>query len=181
MQTYFNDIHSSNSNKLDHSNFKQGNIGNYTLIHDSGIFYIIKNSKVFDKMLFDSLNTPGLKEDTIPLLVSRPITVQGTKQTTIVFLNELGFETDFLSKETLVVRTFPQVLQKIPYLKIVEFICKKNISSTEDLFASNFHLEPELYQEQISHWVSQIGLSTLLKTHIATPLTEKKLKRIYEE
>lgn len=73
---------------------------------------------IFEKQVLHL--APLREESIIPLLVSEPY--QKTTQIPLEFYQQWGLELDSLSPETIVLRTIPEALSRLPYRKFIEEI-----------------------------------------------------------
>lgn len=180
VESYFTDLHNENKEfKTEESN-KIHKIGSFGLYSFNEKVFIISLSRLLEKITMNHLSREDLKDSIVPLLVSRPLKFnRKIKSTTIEFLNTLGFETDFLSQETLVIRTFPKCIQSLPYLKIVEYICNENISKLNDLNLETLKLETFLNENQINSLLKELGEFNLSQMGLLKELNEGHLASIY--
>jgi len=150
----------------------------FLLIKNQEILYILNEENLMKLELGRILNSPALDEESIPLLVSRPIKIM-TKIEDHVFtyLSKLGFEIDSISSDTIVIRTFPKLCQKMPYIRLVECIIKNNIATNAELITS-IHIGPE-HSYKIEDLFKSFNIVELLQKGVISNLDENDIKSIY--
>lgn len=147
----------------------------YQLIQTEDQFYLL-NVWAYVCQVFrdDVLNKLPLKEDhIIPLLVSEPYKAQA--QINLEALKELGFELDKLSEETLVLRTIPEALRRLPYRRFVQELL--NTKDPNQLEQRSLQESFYLFENQLSPLMSQ--KEHWLKNKVLLPLNEEQLKKIF--
>lgn len=142
--------------------------------------YLVKDFKILQKLFVMAIKRAMNSEDTIPLLISRPIKLNhdlAKKQ--INFLSQLGYEVDILDGNTLMIRSFPEELKNYPYIKLVEYIIKKNVNHTNEIQLKD--LEPsDFKRSELKDYLRSSPLSILIQEKDIIPIDEDVLEKLYE-
>ncbi|MBT4793424.1 MAG: hypothetical protein HON90_17765, partial [Halobacteriovoraceae bacterium] len=181
VEDYFDNIHQQPHPSLD----KPSESGLVFDFHDYSLYkindhlFILNKEKILIYHLMKILCSQSLKENAVPLLVSRPIKVSQKVQTqTNDFLQSLGFEIDHLDATTVAVRTFPKDLQSYPYLEIIEYLLEHKISSFDQLDFSHFKFNT-YNNSLISDILSKIAITELIEQNILQQMTQDQIKKYY--
>lgn len=175
VDNYLTNIHNQNTNSAQLA-FSQS-FDEYTLTIFNNELYLYHINDLLLLELTESLSlTPMSLDESIPLLVSRPIKMD--EKVTEGHLNSLakfGFEVDSIDEKTVVVRSFPRNLQQLPYLKIAqELLLNPAKPNWKKLNLSDGH------SYNIQDLIQKHGLSKLTQNGIIKKITKSHLKEIYE-
>lgn len=174
LDTYFENLDQNlSSTTVDH---KQWNFVLKT--NDALIAYKEQNYYLFDnqnllKIFIEDLFSKTSDFNPVPLLVSVPIeSKQRVNNELLIKLNNFGFELDYLSDETLILRSFPKCLSDLPYGEIAkQFIMNKDFLLTDPF---DFQATSSL-TEKIIH---RIGLPQLIENKAVKKLDPKELLKL---
>ena len=142
--------------------------------------YLLNKEKLSAKEFLEAIKSHHQIEDGIPLLVSKPIKILKKLPPKVEqFLESLGYEFDFLTKETLVIRSFSEKLQNFPYVKLFQKIVDEEFSSVMDLNLKNI---PKVETQEFSYFkkLDELNLVNLLNEKIIIELKESHLTSLYE-
>tara|TARA_Y100000768_G_C23990951_1_gene692901 strand:+ start:3353 stop:5020 length:1668 start_codon:yes stop_codon:yes gene_type:complete len=181
MQSYFENLHGQEQTQLTSAIESEINLPSFLLFKRNDQSYCLHKQKFYSYHLAFILNQKSINEETIPLMVSRPIKITGKNaKHNEEFLSQLGFEIDFIAEDSALLRTFPKQIQHYPYLAfIAEQLNKKKINGFNDLsfaFLEDF----EMGQHLLMECLKQFSLTELLDEKIIVQLTDRNLSQLYE-
>lgn len=145
----------------------------FGLIIKNKSLYLFEKSDLLTKYLNDLISELPNHTESIPLLVSRPLKISHQiSQSTEEFVQNLGFEFDYLEKQTLVLRSFPKMLQHMPYIYLLERLLASPRPSISELDSQKFsaHTIEKIVSDHFDLYIQE-GLIQKIK--------ERELQRIY--
>ncbi len=182
LSNYFADLHHGPQTESQINNeFKEYfSIGKFLIFNKNNKTYLLNKEKLSAKEFLEAIKSHHQIEDGIPLLVSKPIKILKKLPPKVEqFLESLGYEFDFLTKETLVIRSFSEKLQNFPYVKLFQKIVDEEFSSVMDLNLKNI---PKVETQEFSYFkkLDELNLVNLLNEKIIIELKESHLTSLYE-
>jgi DNA mismatch repair protein MutL len=165
-----NEVYQEGHNQ-DFSRQNDQKVNNHLLFHlspqfcllntrDQNIELIDKGRLILDFCIFHYEKEFPLKEENLtPLLISEPFTLLQIKipQKSLENLQSFGIDLEYLEKETLILRSIPQFLTKIPYKVFIQSCIKalarkdiqqdiNDLTRREQLFQRNYNIFLENFE-----------------------------------
>jgi DNA mismatch repair protein MutL len=158
-------------------------LNQYSIIQYNHEYYTLDKQKFYQHHFLSQFNDPKLKEETIPLMVSRPIKLRNQNfNESLEFFNSHGFELDLIEPKTILLRSFPKCFQYFPYLQMLEENLNQNISHKNmKQFNFNFLNGFSLSSSMLTEFLNTYSLAALLEESILSILTESALKCLHEK
>lgn len=142
--------------------------------------YLVKDFSIFQKLFFNAILKSQGSENSIPLLISRPIKLKSSlTDEQIEFLNSLGYEVDILDGNTLMIRSFPETLKNYPYINFVEYLVRDKVSHLDEIQLNNFEFL-EFSRSELDNYLQSTSISILIKEGDIIQIDESKLEKFYE-
>jgi len=168
IQTYFDVL--DNKENLSIKKSASFQTKSFTLFNFKDQILLIDNKNFLFHLMSKMLM--GQEVSSTPLLVSEPFQIKDSNKDEEIFkLIDIGFELDRLDDETIVLRSFPEVLNDFPY---IEFLKHKLLKITNTPIQS----EVKLKEFQIIKGIELLGVSSLLKEGLIKILNDKNLAEL---
>jgi DNA mismatch repair protein MutL len=133
-----------------------------------------------------AMNEPG---QTLPLLVSEP--VRELKKTSLQLLNQFnqhGFEIDQMDYSTMIIRAFPQNMDGLPYLEMIQGLAKssekspkKDIMTLIDEQIANSQKLSGMDPYVIKKLIKTYGITSLMENGSTVQLNQQRLSKFFYE
>lgn len=179
VNNYFDDLHKQEKTIISNAYspiYSNNNLSLYSFKDD---LFILNKHDIIKSELRKVIENKNLGENNLPLLVSRPIKLtQPLNSSVLELLQDLGFELDQLNESTLVLRSFPQELQRFSYLKIADFIISNQVTEKSELNFEKFELD-EVNETHISDIIESIGFHNLILEKLIFKISNKELSSLY--
>ena len=168
IQTYFDVLDNKENVSIKKSALFQTK--KFTLFHFEEQILLIHNEKFLFHLMTRMLT--GKEVNSTPLLVSEPFEIKTSHKDEDIFkLIEIGFELDRLDDETIVLRSFPEVLSDFPYTEYLRYKLSK-------ITNKSIQFEVKLKEFQILKGIELLGVSTLLKEGLIKILDDQSLAEL---
>lgn len=181
LESYFDNLHSSDQIESVPSSKKEEKIKDYSdfsLYKINEEIFVLKKRELILDYLQKTLKKSDIQEKSIPLLVSRPISLSfKADEEYLESFNLIGFEIDALDKTTVVIRSFPAQLQGFPYIWLVETLLK-NQSFELDIKSLKTLILTDINESFIRSTLAGYTIPLLLDLGLMRKLTQKDLEKI---
>ncbi len=179
IDSYFENLHKKTalSNEVAHQSIQVIGDMFFNFVQDIPYLGHAPTLMAFD--IQEQIKEISSKSKQVPLLISKPIKLaKKIDPAPLKLLEELNYEVDFLTNDTVVIRAFPEELQSQPYVQLANLILKQNISSLAQIDYSELSFT-EYSSKQILNLLEKYSQVKLLEHNIIKPLSEKKLYKLY--
>ncbi len=116
--------------------------------------YLINEQQLFSLIMESTYDPLNAEDSSVPLLITRPFSVDQDKSQLLGFLQEHGILFDLLNKQTILLKALPQLLSSLPVHDIMTEILacsnNKNKYCWKDLLPSHFNYTKILYEIALS-------------------------------
>ena len=178
VDNYLHNIHTKNEHGISSNHqYHALSIEEISILNIAQVPYLLDMERLLQYELKAILKEKSSEEESIPLLVSRPIKLLTPLDSeSVTIINDYGFEVDLIDERTLVVRSFPKKFQKLPYLKVVEALLRNSNNPT----FSELKLWDD-HSYNLNELVDKFSIAELISENILLKLTAKHLRNIYEK
>ncbi|MDC0255253.1 hypothetical protein OAK75_10140 [Bacteriovoracales bacterium] len=129
-----------------------------------------KTFRVIDKRRFFlnycifnySQEFPIKEENITPLLISEPFSLGEIKipKSSLRNLQDFGIDLEYLEKETLILRSIPQFIEKLPYKKFIESLIKSLSKSEVQQDINNLESRKKVFQKNYDIFLENFNWSS---------------------
>jgi len=186
LNSYFDNLHSphDNSESMNHTANSPliKNFGTFDLIQIDGEIFILNKKSLAILHTKHLLSLETENQETIPLMVSRPIRLASTQASkNTQFFEGCGFELDQIDAKTILLRSFPKGFQNYPYLSMLEEnLNMKNTISTINEITFDFLNDYQFTNDFLIQIIELFGKVKLLELKSLKKVSEQDIKQIYE-